>query len=45
MRSHEKGLYSKHITLSYNAFENSREKNVLDALATVFQNTSNEKKV
>lgn len=25
--SHEKGLHSKHVTLSYNAFENSGEKN------------------
>lgn len=40
MHSHEKGLCSKHTTLSYNAFENSGEKNAWHALAIVFQKTS-----
>lgn len=37
MCSHEKGLYSKYITLSYNAFENSEEKNALYAFTIGFQ--------
>lgn len=45
MCSHEKGLYSKYVTLSYNAFENSVEKNALHALAIVFRKTSKEKEV
>lgn len=37
MCSHEKGLYSKYITLSYDAFENSEEKNALYAFTIGFQ--------
>lgn len=45
MCSHEKGLYSKYIILSYDAFENSEEKNALYAFTIGFQKTSDEKKV
>lgn len=42
---HEKGLRSKHVTVSYDAFENSGEMKAWHALAIVFQKTSDEEKV